>query len=96
MVPFVKLVPTFIHIIPLTIKFVLFLTPNNTFLLSSGGAFGTREKAQEDQYFRKQQQQQLKELKGHLDEEVKHHEDEIKRHQERIKQLSEKAKKLDK
>lgn len=43
-----------------------------------------------------QQQEQLKSLKSHLDEEVAHHESEIKRHQQRIKQLKEKTDKLDK
>jgi len=62
----------------------------------AGGAFGKREAAQEEQYFRKLQQEQLKGLKSHLDEEVAHHEEEIKRHQERIKSLKDKAKKLDK
>jgi hypothetical protein len=41
------------------------------------------------------QQEQIKNLKGHLEEEVSHHEAEIKRHQQRIKQLEEKAKTLD-
>ncbi|OXA57327.1 ATPase inhibitor, mitochondrial [Folsomia candida] len=62
----------------------------------AGGAFGKREQAQEEQYFRKLQQEQLKSLKSHLDEEVAHHESEIKRHQQRIKQLKEKTDKLDK
>jgi predicted nuclease with TOPRIM domain len=61
---------------------------------SGGGSFAKREQAQEDQYFRKLQQEQLQKLKTHLDEEVAHHEAEIKRHQTRIQQLKEKASKL--
>jgi len=61
-----------------------------------GGSFAKREQAQEDQYFRRLQQEQIKNLKGHLDEEVSHHESEIKRHQARIQQLKEKATELEK
>ncbi|XP_063407872.1 ATPase inhibitor mai-2, mitochondrial-like isoform X3 [Mytilus galloprovincialis] len=50
----------------------------------AGGAFGKMEAAREEQYFRKLQAQQLKEMKDHLDEEVNHHEVQIKQHQEAI------------
>ncbi len=60
----------------------------------AGGAFGKKEKAQEDQYFRQEQQKQLDALKGHIADEISHHKDEIKRHQEAIKRHEEKAKKL--
>merc|ERR1712127_326912 len=50
----------------------------------AGGAFGKREKAAEDQYFRQQQQKQLETLKKSHGDEIEHHEAEIKRHQEAI------------
>ncbi|XP_074656096.1 ATPase inhibitor mai-2, mitochondrial-like isoform X1 [Tubulanus polymorphus] len=50
----------------------------------AGGSFGRKGAAQEEEYFRKQQSKQLKDLKDHLEEEVGHHEKEIKRHKESI------------
>jgi len=50
----------------------------------AGGAFGKRQAAQEEQYFRKLQEAQIKQMKEHLGDEVKHHEKEIKRHKEAI------------
>ena len=47
----------------------------------AGGAFGKKEKAAEDQYFRQQQQKQLETLKKSHGDEIEHHEAEIKRHQ---------------
>ena len=47
----------------------------------AGGAFGKKEKAAEDQYFRQQQQKQLENLKKSHGDEIEHHEEEIKRHQ---------------
>merc|ERR1711963_93973 len=40
----------------------------------AGGAFGKKEKAQEDQFFRQQQQEQLKKLKNAHNDEIKAHE----------------------
>ena len=54
----------------------------------AGGAFGKKEKAQEDQYFRQQQQKQLDNLKKSHGEEIEHHEAEIKRHQVWINEIS--------
>jgi len=62
----------------------------------AGGAFAKREAAQEDQYFRKLQTEQLKKLKGHVDDEIKHHKEEIERHQEAINRLKAKSKELEK
>ncbi|KAK8736254.1 hypothetical protein OTU49_004896, partial [Cherax quadricarinatus] len=60
----------------------------------AGGAFGKREHAQEDQYFRKLQQEQLEKMRKGLKQEVefhksqiKAHEDAIERHEERLKLL---------
>ncbi|KAL3890728.1 hypothetical protein ACJMK2_003008 [Sinanodonta woodiana] len=50
----------------------------------AGGSFGKREAAQEEEYFRRLQSAQLKELKDHLQDEVKHHEIAIKEHQREI------------
>merc|ERR1712080_103049 len=62
----------------------------------AGGAFSKKEKAQEDQFFRQQQQDQLKKLKNAHKDEIKAHKDEIKRHQEAIQRHKEKIGELDK
>ena len=53
----------------------------------SGGAFGKKEAAVENEFFRRQQAEQLGKLKNMLQEEIKRHEDEIKHHQDAINQL---------
>jgi len=53
----------------------------------AGGAFGKMEAAHEEQYFRQLQQEQLKALKKHHDEEIEAHEREINRHEEAINRL---------
>lgn len=66
---------------------------------SAGGSFGKREAALEEQYFRKQQAEQLAKLKDHLKGEVKSHEELIKQHEETIRKTKEKLddlKKLEK
>ncbi|KAJ8923746.1 hypothetical protein NQ315_010327 [Exocentrus adspersus] len=50
----------------------------------AGGAFGKQEAAREEEYFYKQQREQLKKLKGELHDEISFHEEQIKRHQEAI------------
>merc|ERR1712156_298062 len=62
----------------------------------AGGAFGKKEKAQEDQFFRQQQQAQLKKLKNSHTDEIQAHESEIKRHQEAIQRHKEKISELEK
>eukprot|EP00118_Oscarella_pearsei_P024712 m.306637 g.306637 ORF g.306637 m.306637 type:complete len:97 (+) comp41443_c0_seq1:80-370(+) len=52
---------------------------------SAGGSFAKKEQAQEDQYFRKLTQEQLKGLKDHHEEEIEHHEMAIKQHEDAIK-----------
>ncbi|CAL1267274.1 unnamed protein product [Larinioides sclopetarius] len=61
----------------------------------AGGSFGKMEAAREEEYFRKQQKEQIQKLKGHLQEEIHHHEDqikkleaEIKRHKSKITELN--------
>jgi len=51
---------------------------------SGGGAFGKMEAAQEEMYFRKLEQQQLKNMKHMIEDEVEHHEKQIRQHQEAI------------
>merc|ERR1711963_207717 len=50
----------------------------------AGGSFGKMEAAQEEQYFRKLQSEQLKNMKHMLEDEVSHHEAQIRQHQEAI------------
>ncbi|KAA0203053.1 hypothetical protein HAZT_HAZT007989 [Hyalella azteca] len=61
----------------------------------AGGAFGKKEAANEEQYFRKLQAKQLKDMKDGLEKEVKFHEEQIKAHQEALKRHKERLDKLD-
>ncbi|XP_033109098.1 ATPase inhibitor A, mitochondrial-like [Anneissia japonica] len=61
----------------------------------AGGSFGKMESAHEEQYFRKLQALQLKQLKEHHDEEIDAHENEIRRHNEAIKRLKKKKSQID-
>lgn len=61
---------------------------------SAGGSFGKREAAQEEQYFRKQQAEQLAKLKDHLQGQVQSHEQLIKQHEETIRKTKEKIEEL--
>ncbi|KAG8187397.1 hypothetical protein JTE90_016941 [Oedothorax gibbosus] len=61
----------------------------------AGGSFGKMESAREEEYFRKQQREQIQKLKGHLHDEISHHEelvkklqDEIQRHKQKITELN--------
>ena len=60
----------------------------------AGGSFGKMEAAREEEYFRKQQREQIQKLKGHLNEEINHHEDAIKRLQDEIARHKDKIKEL--
>jgi len=51
----------------------------------AGGAFGKMEAAHEEEYFRKQRAEQLKQLKEHDKIQEKFHESQIKVHEEAIK-----------
>ena len=44
----------------------------------AGGAFSKKEKAHEDQFFQKKQQEQLKNLKDAHKDEIKHHKEDRK------------------
>merc|ERR1739846_66207 len=70
---------------------------------SAGGAFGKMEHAHEEQYFREQQQAQLKAIKEQQHQmaelhkrEIKHHEELIKRHKESLEQYEKLKKKTEK
>ncbi|XP_032732882.1 ATPase inhibitor, mitochondrial-like [Lontra canadensis] len=60
----------------------------------AGGAFGKREQAEEERYFRARTKEQLAALKKHHEEEITHHvketerlQKEIERHKKKIKHL---------
>merc|ERR1711997_293690 len=57
---------------------------------AAGDAFSKKEKAEEDQFFRRQQMEQLKKPKDAHKDEISHHEDEIKRHQDAIQRHKDK------
>ncbi|OQR70801.1 ATPase inhibitor [Tropilaelaps mercedesae] len=62
----------------------------------AGGSMGKREAAQEEQYFRQKQAEQLAALHEHIEEEIRQHEEQIKQHQESIKKSKEKLANLKK
>lgn len=62
----------------------------------SGGAFGEREAAQEEMYFRKLSAQQIEKLHDHHVDELKHLEKELKEHEKAIEHHKEKLKSLKK
>jgi len=45
---------------------------------------GRREVAQEDEYFHRQQNEQLTKIKDNLNDEISFHEEQVKRHEEAI------------
>nr|CAI46227.1 hypothetical protein [Homo sapiens] len=61
----------------------------------AGGAFGKREQAEEERYFRRaQSREQLAALKKHHEEEIVHHKKEIERLQKEIERHKQKIKML--
>lgn len=60
----------------------------------AGGAFGKREKAEEDRYFREKTKEQLAALKKHHEDEIDHHSKEIERLQKEIERHKKKIKHL--
>merc|ERR1712142_269974 len=63
---------------------------------SSGGAFGKMEVAQEEQYFRKLQAQQLERMHELIEDDIAHHERQIRQHQEAIDHHKKKMNRLEK
>ncbi|KAL0268865.1 UNVERIFIED_CONTAM: hypothetical protein PYX00_010666 [Menopon gallinae] len=60
----------------------------------AGGAFGQREAAKEDEYFYRQQKEQLAKLKDTITDEIKFHEEQIKRHMEAIERNKKKVEEM--
>ncbi|XP_044527324.1 ATPase inhibitor, mitochondrial isoform X2 [Gracilinanus agilis] len=60
----------------------------------AGGAFGRREKAEEERYFREKNKEQLAALRKYHQEEISHHEKEIQRLQKEIERHKGKIKHL--
>ncbi|XP_048414076.1 ATPase inhibitor B, mitochondrial isoform X1 [Stegostoma tigrinum] len=60
----------------------------------AGGAFGRREAAMEEKYFREKEMEQIENLRKHHQEEINHHEQEIQRLQNEIKRRKNQIKKL--
>lgn len=63
---------------------------------NAGGAFGKREAAQENQYFRKQEQEQLARLKKTVDGQINTHQQLIKQHEEAIAKAKKELEELEK
>ncbi|XP_069893599.1 ATPase inhibitor, mitochondrial [Dipodomys merriami] len=61
-----------------------------------GGAFGMREKAEEDRYFREKTKEQLAALRKHHENEIEEHKQEIERLQKQIERHKKMIKKLQK
>ncbi|XP_045597422.1 ATPase inhibitor mai-2, mitochondrial [Procambarus clarkii] len=61
----------------------------------AGGSFGKREAAQEEQYFRKLQHEQLEKMRAGLQQEVEFHKDQIKAHEGAIKRHQKRLKNLE-
>ncbi|XP_067867776.1 ATPase inhibitor B, mitochondrial [Heterodontus francisci] len=60
----------------------------------AGGAFGMRQAAMEEKYFRDKEREQIENLRKHHQEEIHHHEQEIQRLQGEIKRRKHQIKKL--
>nr|XP_002716128.3 ATPase inhibitor, mitochondrial [Oryctolagus cuniculus] len=60
----------------------------------AGGAFGKREQAEEERYFRAKTKEQLAALKKHHEDEIIHHKKEIERLQKEIERHKQKIKSL--
>ncbi|XP_023717084.1 ATPase inhibitor mai-2, mitochondrial-like [Cryptotermes secundus] len=61
----------------------------------AGGAFGKLEAGREEEYFYKQQKEQLKKLKDDLKDEISFHEEQVKRHQEAIQRHKQRVKDIE-
>ncbi|XP_048206596.1 ATPase inhibitor, mitochondrial [Perognathus longimembris pacificus] len=62
----------------------------------AGGAFGKKEKAEEDRYFREKTKEQLNALRKHHENEIEEHKQEIDRLQKQIERHKKMIKKLQK
>jgi len=62
----------------------------------AGGAFGKRQAAKEEEYFRNLNRSQLDALKSSFEDEIKYHKDEMKDHEEAIERHKRKLAELKK
>jgi len=62
----------------------------------AGGAFGKRQAAKEEEYFRNLNKSQLDALKNSFEDEIEYHKDEIEDHQEAIERHKRKLEELKK
>jgi len=62
----------------------------------AGGAFGKRQAAKEEEYFRNLNKSQLDQLKSSFEDEISYHKDEIEDHQEAIERHKRKLEELKK
>jgi len=62
----------------------------------AGGAFGKRQAAKEEEYFRNLNKSQLDALKSSFEDEISYHKDEIEDHQEAIERHKRKLEELKK
>ncbi|EEB20466.1 ATPase inhibitor, putative [Pediculus humanus corporis] len=62
----------------------------------AGGSFGKREAALEDEYFYRQQKEQLAKLKDSISDEISFHQEQIARHQEAIERNRKRVEELSK
>jgi len=62
----------------------------------AGGAFGKRQAAKEEEYFRNLNKSQLDALKSSFEDELEYHRDEIKEHEELIERHKRKLEELKK
>jgi len=62
----------------------------------AGGAFGKRQAAKEEEYFRNLSKSQLDSLKSSFQDEIDYHQDEIKEHHEEIERHKRKLEELKK
>ncbi|XP_038661249.1 ATPase inhibitor, mitochondrial-like [Scyliorhinus canicula] len=60
----------------------------------AGGAFGRRQAAIEEKYFREKESEQIENLRKHHQEEINHHEQDIQLLQSEIKRRKTQIKKL--
>jgi len=62
----------------------------------AGGAFGKRQAAKEEEYFRNLNKSQLDSLRSSFQDEIEYHQDEMKEHQESIERHKRKLEELKK
>ncbi|EPY89184.1 ATPase inhibitor; mitochondrial [Camelus dromedarius] len=68
--------------------------PSEGAVRDAGGAFGKREQAEEERYFRARTREQLAALKKHHENEISHHHQEIEHLQKEIERHKQAIKKL--